>query len=190
MGIKPEPLIVQCADQDAWREWLEANHTREDGVWLKFAKKTSPTPTVTYDEALEEALCYGWIDGQSRGLDDHFYLQRFTPRRRRSKWSRLNRERATRLIEAGRMSPAGLAQVEAAQSDGRWDAAYEPQSQATVPPDFQRALDANPKAAAFFATLTGSARYAFLYRLHHTTAAARRERMDRYVELLASEKTL
>ena len=182
--------IVECADQRAWRDWLEANHADADGVWLRFAKKGSPTPSVTYAQAVEEALCYGWIDGQARGLDEHFYLQRFTPRRARSKWSQINCDKAERLIAAGRMQPAGLAQVQAAKTDGRWDAAYPAQSQATVPPDLQRALQENPAAAQFFATLGGAQRYAFLYRLHHTKPEGRAERIALYIELLADEKTL
>src|SRR5882757_7819160 len=146
--------IVEVPDQDAWRDWLEANHASQDGVWLKFAKKGSGVGTVTYAEALEEALCFGWIDGQVRRHDERFYLQRFTPRRRRSKWSQINVEKAERLIADGRMQPAGTAQVEAAKGDGRWDAAYPAQSQAQVPEDFQRALEANPAANEFFATLT------------------------------------
>ena len=115
--------IVTAGDREAWRRWLEANHASDSGAWLKFAKKGSPTPTVTYAEAVEEAICFGWIDGQARRLDEHFYLQRFTARRARSKWSQTNREKARRLIAEGRMRPAGLAQVEAAKADGRWDAA-------------------------------------------------------------------
>ena len=136
----PELPIIEARDQDAWRAWLEANHAAHDAVWLKLAKKSSPEPSVTQPEAIEEALCFGWIDGQVRSYDEHHYLQRFTPRRVRSKWSRLNREKAERLIAAGRMQPAGLAQVEAAKADGRWEAAYPAQSQAQVPEDFQRAL--------------------------------------------------
>jgi uncharacterized protein YdeI (YjbR/CyaY-like superfamily) len=171
--------------------WLEANHSSADGVWLKFAKKGSPTATVSYAEAVEEALCFGWIDGQARGHDEHFYLQRFTPRRARSKWSQNNVERADRLIAEGRMHPAGLAAIEAAKADGRWEAAYPAQSEAQVSDDFQRALDANPEAAAFFATLTGSTRYAFLYRLHNVAdPGARKRRIAMYVELLNEGKTL
>ena len=191
MAAGQELPIVQVEDQRAWRRWLSANHERFDGVWLKFAKKRSPTPTVSYAEALDEALCFGWIDGQVRRFDEHFYLQRFTPRRARSKWSQNNREKAERLIEAGRMQPSGLAQIEAAQSDGRWEAAYPAQSEATIPDDFQTALDESPRAKAFFATLTGSARYAFLYRLHHVTGAQRRaERIADYIERLSAGRTL
>jgi uncharacterized protein YdeI (YjbR/CyaY-like superfamily) len=183
--------IVEAADQGAWREWLDANHQSTTGVWLKFAKKGSPTRTVTYAEAIEEALCYGWIDGQARGFDEHFYLQRFTPRRPKSKWSQINREKATRLLAEGRIRPAGLTQIEAAKADGRWDAAYPPQSAAPLPADFQDALDRNPKAKQFFGTLTGTARYAFLYRLHNVTKPeSRAKRIAGYIELLNEGKTL
>jgi uncharacterized protein YdeI (YjbR/CyaY-like superfamily) len=191
MGTGQDLPIIEAKDQRAWHRWLAKNHERDDGVWLKFAKKSSATPTVSYAEALEEALCFGWIDGQVRRFDEHFYLQRFTPRRRRSKWSQNNREAATRLIEEGRMQPPGWAQIEAAQADGRWDAAYPAQSQATVPEDFQAALDAHPRARDFFATLTGSARYAFLYRLHDVTDPERRaQRIAGYIERLAARRTL
>jgi uncharacterized protein YdeI (YjbR/CyaY-like superfamily) len=183
--------IVQVPDQEAWRRWLEENHDAVAGIWLKLAKKGAPVATVSYQEAVEEALCFGWIDGQARGHDAHFYLQRFTPRRRRSKWSQANREKATRLLAEGRVRPAGLAQIEAAKADGRLDAAYPGQSQATVPDDFQRALDESPRARAFFETLTGSVRYAFLHRLHHVTDPQRRAtRIADYIELLRSGKTL
>ena len=183
--------IVQLPDQSAWRDWLQANHASQDGVWLKFAKKGSPTGTVNYAEALEEALCFGWIDGQVRRHDEHFYLQRFTPRRTRSKWSQNNVEKAERLIAEGRMQAPGLAQIEAARGDGRWEAAYPAQSQAEVPEDFARALDASPAAAQFFATLTGSTRYAFLYRLHNVADPdARAKRIARYIELLSERRTL
>jgi uncharacterized protein YdeI (YjbR/CyaY-like superfamily) len=191
MAPGPDLPIVEAKDQRAWRRWLEVNHQRVDGVWLKFAKKGSPTPTVSYGEALEEALCFGWIDGQVRRFDEHFYLQRFTPRRARSQWSQNNREKAERLIGEGRMQAAGLAQVEAARGDGRWDAAYPAQSQAAVPDDLQAALDANPRAKRFFETLTGSTRYAFLYRLHNVRAPeARAKRIADYVERLSAGRTL
>jgi uncharacterized protein YdeI (YjbR/CyaY-like superfamily) len=191
MAPGQELPIIEAKDQRTWSRWLARNHARPDGVWLKFAKKGSPTPSVSYAEALEEALCFGWIDGQVRRFDEHFYLQRFTPRRPRSKWSQNNREKATRLIAEGRMQPAGLAQVEAAQADGRWEAAYPAQSQASVPEDFQTALDAEPQAREFFETLTGSARYAFLYRLHDVTGQEHRaRRIAGYIERLAARRTL
>lgn len=191
MSAPQELPIVKAADQRAWRRWLETNHATVPGIWLKFAKKGSPTSSVSYAEAIEEALCYGWIDGQVRRHDEHFYLQRFTPRRPKSRWSQINREKATRLIDEGRMRPAGLAQIAAAKADGRWEAAYPAQSAATVPEDFQRALQENDRARAFFETLTGSTRYAFLYRLHHVSEAeARNERIRNYIELLSAGKTL
>lgn len=191
MSPAPETPIVQASDQHDWRAWLERNHDSLDAIWLKLAKKGSPTPTVSYLEAIEEALCFGWIDGQVRRFDDHFYLQRFTPRRVRSKWSAINREKATRLIAAGRMRPSGMAQVDAAKADGRWEAAYPAQSQATIPEDLQGALDRNEQARAFFETLTGSARYAFLYRLHDVSdPAARAKRIAGYIERLSAGKTL
>lgn len=183
--------IVELPDQATWREWLEINHGSQDGVWLKFAKKSSPHRTVSQREAIEEALCFGWIDGQARSHDEHFYLQRFTPRRARSKWSQINVEKAERLIAAGRMHQAGLAQVDAAKADGRWEAAYPAQSRAQVPGDFQAALDADPAAKEFFETLTGSTRYAFLYRLHHVRKPdARAKRIAGYIELLRDRRTL
>jgi uncharacterized protein YdeI (YjbR/CyaY-like superfamily) len=190
MADQQELPILEFRDQDAWRGWLEENHGSQQGAWLKLAKKGSPTKTVTYDEALEEALCYGWIDGQVRRYDEHFYMQRFTPRRSRSKWSQLNRNKATQLIADGRMKPAGQSQIDAAKADGRWDDAYPAQSAATVPDDFQSELDENPQAKEFFETLTGSARYAFLYRLHQTSPQNRKKRIASYIELLNERRTL
>lgn len=190
MATQRELPILQRATRRGWRGWLETHHASSPGVWLKFAKKGAPVSTVTYGEAVEEALCFGWIDGQVRRHDEHFYLQRFTPRRPRSQWSQVNREKALRLVEEGRMAIAGLAQIEAAQADGRWQAAYEPQSRATVPPDFAAALESHSPAAEFFASLTGSKRYAFLYRLHQTAPARRAERIAHYIELLSAGKTL
>jgi uncharacterized protein YdeI (YjbR/CyaY-like superfamily) len=160
-------------------------------VWLKIAKRGSGQTTVSYAQALEVAICFGWIDGQKRPCDDSFWLQRFTPRGPRSKWSQVNRQKALELIAAGRMREAGHAQVQSARDDGRWAAAYEPQSRATVPDDLQLALDANPAAREFFATLTGVRRYAFLYRLHNVkTPTARARRIASYIELLSDRQTL
>jgi uncharacterized protein YdeI (YjbR/CyaY-like superfamily) len=191
MSTKQDLPIVQLADRAAWESWLEENHGAVPGVWLKLAKKGAPTATVTQAQALEEAICFGWIDGQVGRYDDHFYLQRFTPRRPRSKWSAVNRQRAERLIAEGRMKAAGLREYQAAETDGRLADAYEPQSRATVPPDFQAALDAAPAAAEFFGTLTGSSRYAFLYRLHHVKDPSRRaKRIADYIERLSQGRTL
>ncbi|MGH2867492.1 MAG: YdeI/OmpD-associated family protein [Solirubrobacteraceae bacterium] len=187
----PELEIVEFADQPAWEEWLGEHHSDSPGAWLRIAKKAASVTTVAYPEVLESALCHGWIDGQRKPLDDTYFLQRFTPRGPRSKWSQVNRAKATALIAAERMHRAGLAQVKAAQDDGRWDAAYEPQSRATIPHDFRQALDQNPTARDFFATLTGSRRYAFLYRLHNVRSPERRaKRIADYLELLSDGKTL
>lgn len=186
----PDP-IVELPDQDAWSVWLEQHGESSSGVWLQIAKKGAPRSTVTHAQALETAICHGWIDAQRKGLDQHFFLQRFTPRTARSKWSQVNRDKAERLITEGRMRPAGLRAVQAAQADGRWDDAYPAQSQAPVPEDLQEALDAHPEAKAFFDTLTGSRRYAFLFRLHHVKhPERRRQRIARYIELLSARQTL
>lgn len=191
MTTKQGLPILELADREAWERWLERNHTSAQGVWLKLAKKGAPTQTVTQAQALEEAICFGWIDGQVGRHDAHFYLQRFTPRRPRSKWSAINRERAQRLIDEGRMKPAGLREYQAAAADGRLEDAYEPQSRAAVPPDFKAALNEHPAAAKFFSTLTGSDRYAFLYRLHHVKDPGRRAaRIADYIERLGRRRTL
>src|SRR3954452_25318780 len=137
-----------------WEEWLEDNHAASEGVWIKMAKKGSGIESVRYPEVLETALCFGWIDGRRRALDDTRFLQYFTPRRARSRWSRINRDTAERLIAEGRMRPSGLAEVERAKADGRWEAAYEGQRLIEVPEDLQRELDARPAAAEFFAGLS------------------------------------
>jgi uncharacterized protein YdeI (YjbR/CyaY-like superfamily) len=188
---RAELPILECASERDWERWLEDNHSGSAGVWLRFAKRGAPTPTVTHAQALDVAICFGWIDGQVRRVDPAHYVQRFTPRTPRSRWSQVNRDKAESLIAAGRMRAAGRAQVAAAQADGRWDAAYEPPSRATVPDDLQRALDAEPAARAFFETLTGMRRYAFLHRLHHVrTPQARARRIAGYIELLREGRTL
>jgi uncharacterized protein YdeI (YjbR/CyaY-like superfamily) len=170
-------LILQPVSEADWEAWLAA-HEDATEVWLKLGKKGCPHPSITYVEALEVALCFGWIDGQIRGLDEHFALRRFTPRRPRSKWSQINREHIEKLTAAGRMRPRGLAEVA-------------PASTITVPEDLRAALDAHPQAATFFETLTGSDRYAFLYRLHHVTDAQRRAaRIEDYVERLSNGRKL
>jgi uncharacterized protein YdeI (YjbR/CyaY-like superfamily) len=153
------------ASASALRAWLEANHNRSPGIWLMIAKKGSGVDSVTYDEAVDEGLCFGWIDGQKAKHDDTFFLQRFTPRTKRSPWSRINTERVARLVKASRITPSGMREVEAAKADGRWDAAYAGQATAAVPDDLQAALDASPAAAALFAELDSRNRYAILYRI-------------------------
>jgi uncharacterized protein YdeI (YjbR/CyaY-like superfamily) len=187
----PELPILKCESQRAFEVWLEEHGADSDGVWLKMAKKGAPDPTVTHAQALEEALRFGWIDGQVRALDEHFFLQRFTPRRKRSRWSQINRESAEQLIATGRMRPAGMTQVQAARADGRWEQAYPPQRTATVPEDLQAALDRNPGAKAFFETLTGSNRYAILYRVNDAKRPeTRARRIEQYVAMCAEHRTL
>ncbi len=183
--------LIEFADRTAWEAWLRVNHDDSSGVWLKLAKKGCPRETVSQAEATEVALCFGWIDGQIGRFDDHFYRQRFTHRRPRSKWSQINRTRATELIESGLMQPPGLEEVEKAKADGRWEAAYEPQSTASVPEDFARALAAVPAAEAHFATLTGVRRYAFLYRIQDAKRPeTRARRIEQFVAILAERRTL
>jgi uncharacterized protein YdeI (YjbR/CyaY-like superfamily) len=177
--------ILLFSDGVEMETWLEQNHASCEGIWLKIAKKGAREPSVTYDEAVELALCFGWIDSQVRRFDDQHYLQRFTPRRPRGRWSKINREKAEALIEAGRMRPGGLAEVEAAQADGRWDAAYAGRRTAKVPPDLQRQLDANPTAAEFFASLDRANRYAIIYRLDDAKKPETRERrLKKFVAML------
>jgi uncharacterized protein YdeI (YjbR/CyaY-like superfamily) len=184
------PILAFAAAQD-WEAWLAAHHATARGLWLRIAKKDAGEPSVSYDEALDVALCYGWIDGQKAACDERAWLQKFTPRGRRSKWSRVNRDRATALLAQGRVQPAGLEQIEQAQQDGRWEAAYESQSRATVPDDLQRALEAHPAAQAFFATLDSANRYAILYRLHDAKRPeTRARRLDQFIAMLAEGKKL
>lgn len=177
--------VRRFAAAEELEAWLEENHDSSDGVWLKIAKKDAAEPSVTYAEALELALCFGWIDSQKRGFDDQHFLQRFTPRRPRGRWSRINREKAEALIAAGKMRPAGLAQVEAAQADGRWEAAYEGQRIAKVPADLQRELDSSSAAAEFFAALDSANRYAVVYRLEEAKKPeTRARRLRKFVAML------
>lgn len=159
------PTLPFATQQD-WEAWLDAHHADTPGVWLKLAKASAGVPSISYAQALEVALCYGWIDGQKASFDEQYWLQKFTPRRSKSVWSQVNCAKATELIAAGRMREAGLRQIEAARADGRWDAAYAGQRTIEVPPDFQAELDAHPAAQAFLATLNSANRYAFLWRIH------------------------
>jgi uncharacterized protein YdeI (YjbR/CyaY-like superfamily) len=178
------PIILFATPPDL-EVWLEQNHESSDGFWLQVAKKGSGEVGVTYAEALELALCFGWIDSQKRGLDEKFFLQRFTPRRPRGKWSRINRDKVEALIAAGAMRPTGLAEVDAAKADGRWEAAYEGQRTAKVPDDLQRELDTSPAAAEFFAGLDSANRYAVIYRLNDAKKAETRERrLRKFVAML------
>src|SRR5215216_6620761 len=165
--------------------WLAKEHDKSAGVWLKLAKKDSGIASITYEEALDVALCYGWIDGQKKGFDDHYWLQKFTPRGANSIWSKINTEKAERLIASGEMKPAGLKAIEAAKQDGRWEAAYASQKNIAVPEDFQAALNENKEAKAFFGTLNSVNRYAILFRIHQAKKAeTRARRIQQFVEML------
>jgi uncharacterized protein YdeI (YjbR/CyaY-like superfamily) len=185
-------LTVQSfTNQKAWVAWLDKNHATSTGIWLKLAKKMSGIQSVTYDEAIEVALCYGWIDGQRRSYNESSYLQKFTPRVSRSIWSKINTEKALQLIQSGRMKPAGLKAVESAKQDGRWDAAYAPQSKAAVPEDLQVELDRNKKAKAFFATLDSRNRYAILHRIHNAKKAETRvRRIEQFIRMLEKKEKI
>ncbi|HYE27770.1 MAG TPA: YdeI/OmpD-associated family protein [Allosphingosinicella sp.] len=183
--------ILLFADQAALEGWLERQPHDHPGIWLKLAKKASGIRSVSQKEAVEAGLCFGWIDGLMNPYDERFYLIRFTPRRPRSKWSQINVEKAAALIDAGRMRAAGLAEVEAAKADGRWADAYPPHSRAEPPPELKAALDANPEAAAFFATLKGANRYGLIYRvLDAKKPETRAKRIAGYVAMLERGETL
>ena len=191
MTAKPDLPTIPFASREAWEAWLEERHATSDGLWLKIARKGSGIESVTFAEALDAALCYGWIDSQRSGFDGRFYLQRFTPRKPRSKWSQVNREKVAGLTEAGRMRPAGLREVERAKADGRWDAAYEPPSTATVPDDLRLALERNDRARGFFETLNSTNRYAILHRIQDAKRPeTRARRIAKYVAMLAEGKKL
>lgn len=183
--------ILAFPDARAFEAWLEHHAGDPTGLWLKIAKKASGISTVTYDEAVDAALCFGWIDGQRNSYDADYFLQRFGPRRQRSLWSKVNTRRVAALIAAGRMRASGLAEVERAQADGRWDAAYDAPSTAVVPPDLQQFLDANPDAAAFFASLNSANRYAFLFRLQTAKRPeTRARRLTQITAMLAAGEKL
>jgi uncharacterized protein YdeI (YjbR/CyaY-like superfamily) len=190
MSPKDDLPVIPFASQEDWETWLLAEHASAPGLWLKLAKKGRGIESVSQQEAVEGALCFGWIDGQAKSIDDDYWLQRYTPRRPQSKWSQKNREWATKLIKEGRMRPAGLAEVERAKADGRWDAAYPRSSTAEVPEDLQRALDANPAAKKFFTTITAQNRYAILYRIHNSKRADTRARnIAKFVAMLSRGET-
>jgi uncharacterized protein YdeI (YjbR/CyaY-like superfamily) len=183
--------ILAFADAPAFDAWLALQGAIAPRLWLRLAKRGAPERTLTRSEAIEAALCHGWIDGQLDTYNDSYWLIRFTPRRPRSPRSELNRQRATDLLTEGRMRPAGLAQIEMAKSDGRWERAYAPASAAEPPPDLAAALDANPNAATFFATLKGANRYAILYRIGALkTPEARARKIRRFVAMLERGETI
>jgi uncharacterized protein YdeI (YjbR/CyaY-like superfamily) len=191
MGAADGLPTLPFASPTTWERWLDERHAKCEGVWVKIAKKGSGIESVRYPEVLETALCFGWIDGRRESLDERYFLQRFTPRRQRSRWSRINREIAERLIADGRMRSAGLAEVERARADGRWDAAYEGQRSITVPDDLARELAARPRAKAFFDQLSSQNRYAILYRLHDAKRAeTRARRLTKFVAMLEAGETI
>jgi len=184
------PMLVFGSASD-WEAWLEAEHACSRGIWLKVAKKGAPEPTVSHPDALAVALCFGWIDGQKRAMDEGHWLQRFTPRKPGSRWSKINTEHAEALIAAGRMRPAGMREVEQAKSDGRWERAYLGQRAIAVPDDLRQALQANPEAADFFATISSVNRYAILYRIGTVKRPETRARkIAQYVQMLAEHTTI
>lgn len=183
--------MLSFSSSEEWWRWLEINHAKSDGLWIAIAKQGSGIESVRYPAVLDHAICFGWIDGRRERLDEKRFLQRFTPRRARSRWSRINREKAEGLIEAGLMRSAGLEEVERARTDGRWERAYEPQRGAAVPEDLQRELDASPPAAAFFAKLSAQNRYSILYRLGDARRAeTRARRLADFVAMLEAGETL
>jgi uncharacterized protein YdeI (YjbR/CyaY-like superfamily) len=192
-SVKPpaEIPIKPFKSKENWAKWLEMHHSKSTGIWLKISKKESNISSVTYPEAIEAALSYGWIDGQKKPFDNTYWLQKFTPRRQRSIWSKINCEKAELLIKDGKMRPAGLKEVERAKADGRWNTAYESQSKISVPEDLQKALDKNPAAKRFFSTLNSINRYAVLFRIHQAKKPETRiARIEKFVKMLEENKTL
>lgn len=171
--------------QEDWALWLQNNHHLSSGIWLQLAKKGTAIPSISYDEAVETALCYGWIDGQKKAHNEQYWLQKFTPRSKKSIWSKINQKKVITLIEAGKMKAAGLAEVERAKSDGRWEAAYDSASTSVMPDDFQATLERHPQAKEFFDTLESRNRYAILFRIQTTkNAEARAKKILYFIEML------
>ena len=188
-GMAPDLPIVSFASSEEWRNWLDHNYDKTDGVWLRFYKKASGLATISYDEAVDQALCYGWIDSQVKKYDENSYLQKFTPRRTKSIWSQINTKRIERLIKEGLMMAPGIKMVEEAKKDGRWQSAYNPPSTAEVPTDFLLLLDKNKIAKAFFKTLNKTNVYAIVWRLQTAKKPETREkRMNAIVAMLAEKK--
>ncbi len=183
--------VRRFKSQEDWIRWLDKNHAKSSGVWMQIAKNTGDLKSVSYAEALEVALCYGWIDGQKKGRDESSWLQKFTPRGPRSIWSKINKGKAEKLIKSGQMKPAGLAAIDWAKQTGRWDAAYDSHSTATVPDDFQAALNQNPKAKAFFATLDSTNRYAMFFRLQTAKKVeTRTRRIEQFIRMLEKHEKI
>lgn len=190
-GVDADVPIRAFKDAAAWDAWLGKNQNTAAGIWMRIAKKASGTKSITYPEAVEIALCHGWIDGLKRPESDTAWLQRFTPRRKKSIWSEINREKALALIASGQMKPAGLAEVERAKLDGRWDAAYQSPKSATMPPDFKKELDRHPKANALFKTISKTNSYAILWRIQTAKKAeTRARRIKDFIERLEKGETI
>jgi uncharacterized protein YdeI (YjbR/CyaY-like superfamily) len=186
-----EAPVKLFKNQKAWEDWLEKHADSSTGLWLRIAKKSSKLKSISHQEALDTALCHGWIDALRKTLDDDSFIQRFTPRTKKSLWSKINRDKALSLIKSGRMRPGGVAAIEAAKGDGRWQAAYDSHRTSTVPQDLQEELDRNPKAKAFFATLNSQNRYAVLFRIQTAAKSeTRKKRIAQFVEMLEQHRKL
>lgn len=182
---------LHMASQGEWAHWLAQHHGNSAGAWLRHPKKGAPEAAVSYQEALEVALCFGWIDALKKSAGDHYWVQRWTPRKPGSIWSKVNRDSALRYIEEGKMQASGLAAIELARANGRWDTAYEPASRSTVPPDLQAAFEAHPGAAAFFATISAQNRYAVLFRIQTAKKAeTRARRVAQFAAMCARGETI
>jgi uncharacterized protein YdeI (YjbR/CyaY-like superfamily) len=182
---------LTLTNQEAWEAWLEINGESTPGVWLRIAKRSAEQSTVSYAQAIESALCYGWIDSQKQAEGEHYWLQRFTPRTAKSIWSKINKTKAEALISAGRMRPAGLREIDRAKRNGRWEAAYSSASTSIVPDDLQQALDTNPKAKQFFATLNSQNRYAILFRIQNVKRAeTRAKKISQFLDMLSNGEKL
>ncbi len=181
-GTLPIELFEQQRD---WTNWLKNYHDTSSGVWLQLARKGAGVQSISYDEAIQVALCFGWIDSQKKAHSEHYWLQKFTPRSTKSVWSKINKEKALALIKEGKMKPAGLNEIERAKRDGRWDAAYDSASKSSVPSDFQLALNANTRAKNFFGTLDSRNRYAVLFRIQTAkNAETRAKKIEQFVQML------
>lgn len=191
MSTKKDLPVIPFPSQERWEAWLSEQGMTSEGLWVKLGKKGSGIDSVSYAEAVEVALCYGWIDGQARGFDEDYYLQRFTPRRARSKWSKINRGKAEKLIESGAMKASGMSEVERARADGRWDAAYDAPSTATVPDDLRVELEKNDRARSFFESLDATNRYAILHRIQDAKRPeTRARRIEKFVAMLSREEKI
>jgi uncharacterized protein YdeI (YjbR/CyaY-like superfamily) len=182
--------VMHFGSADKFAEWLDKNHSQPAGVWLKLAKKNTGATSVSYAEALDVALCYGWIDGQVQKYDQQFYLQKFTPRRAKSIWSKKNTQKAESLIAAGKMMAAGLVAINQAKADGRWDSAYHSSSTFTMPTDFLKALKANPKASQFFESLNAGNRYAIYFQIQTASDKGRPAKIEKIIKALEQNKKI